>query len=225
MAFEQSQNQNSRWGVAGLFLLKVGLVLLLSCVTAVAYLALRSHDPVYVLRELKDWTDYRRFDSLIVKVAREYDLDPRLIKAVVWRESRFQADMIGRNGERGLMQVSEFAARDWAAAKGLPDPHPEQLLVPEINLQVGTWYLSKAVQRWNGEDDAVPFALAEYNAGRSRVDRWVRTAVQKGQPVTAQTFQDSIDFPSTARYVRTILSRYDFYKRRGPLVAGDQGSS
>jgi soluble lytic murein transglycosylase len=225
MAFKQSQNQNSRWGVAGLFLLKVGLVLLLSCVTAVAYLALRSHDPVYVLRELKDWTDYRRFDSLIVKVAREYDLDPRLIKAVVWRESRFQADMIGHNGERGLMQVSEFAARDWAAAKGLPGPHPEQLLVPEVNLEVGTWYLSKAVQRWNGEDDAVPFALAEYNAGRSRVDRWVRTAVQKGQPVTAQTFQDSIDFPSTARYVRTILSRYDFYKRRGPLVAGDQGSS
>ena len=87
-----------------------------------AYLVLRSHDPVYVLRELKDWTDYRRFDSLIVKVAREYDLDPRLIKAVVWRESRFQADMIGRNGERGLMQVSEVAARDWAAAKGVPRP-------------------------------------------------------------------------------------------------------
>ena len=221
MAFKQSQNQNSRWGVAGIFLLKVCLVLFLSCVTAVAYLALRSHDPVYVLRELKDWTDYRRFDSLIVKVAREYDLDPRLIKAVVWRESRFQADMIGRNGERGLMQVSEIAARDWAAAKGLPDPRPEQMLIPEVNLEVGTWYLSKAVQRWNGEDDAVPFALAEYNAGRSRVDRWIRAAVQKGkgQPVTAQTFQDSIDFPSTARYVKTILARYDFYKRRGPLLA------
>ncbi|MBV8533725.1 MAG: lytic transglycosylase domain-containing protein [Verrucomicrobia bacterium] len=223
MAFEQSQNQNSRWRVAGLFLLKVGLVLLISCGTAVTYLALRSHDPVYVLRELKDWRDYRRFDSLIVKVGREYDLDPRLIKAVVWRESRFQADMIGRNGERGLMQVSDFAARDWAAAKGLPDPRPEQLLVPEVNLEVGAWYLSKAVQRWNSEDDAVPFALAEYNAGRSRVDRWVRTASQKakGQPVTAQAFQDSIDFPSTARYVKTILARYDFYKRRGPLLAGE----
>ena len=46
-----------------------------------------------------------------------------------------------------------------------------------------------------------------------------------GQPVTAETFQDSIDFPSTARYVRTILARYDFYKRRGPLLVGDPGSS
>jgi soluble lytic murein transglycosylase len=227
MALEQSQNQNSGWSGAGAFLLKLALVLVLSWATAVAYLALRSNDPVYVLRELKDWTDYRRFDSLIVKVAREYDLDPRLIKAVVWRESRFQADMVGRNGERGLMQVSGVAARDWAAAKGLPVPRPEQLFVPELNLEVGTWYLSKAVQRWNGEDDAVPFGLAEYNAGKSRVDRWVRTALQRGngRPVTAQSFQDSIDFPSTARYVRTILARYDFYKRRGPLLVGEPGPS
>jgi soluble lytic murein transglycosylase len=103
------------------------------------------------------------------------------------------------------------------------EPRPEQMITPEINLEIGTWYLSKAVQRWNIEDNAVPFALAEYNAGKSRVDRWVRTASlkQKGQRVTAETFQDSIDFPSTARYVRTIMARYDFYKRRGPLLVGD----
>jgi soluble lytic murein transglycosylase len=227
MALHQSQNRNSSFARAGLFLLKIALVLVLSCAAAVAYLVLRSRDPVYVLRELKDWTDYRRFDSLIVKVAREYNLDPRLIKAVVWRESRFQADMTGRNGERGLMQVSEIAARDWAAAKGVRDLRPEQMLTPEMNLEIGTWYLSKAVQRWNSEDNAVPFALAEYNAGKSRVDRWIRTALQKkkGQPVTAETFQDSIDFPSTARYVRAILARYDFYKRRGPLLVGDPGPS
>jgi soluble lytic murein transglycosylase len=226
MALYQSQNQNGRAGKAGLLLLKITLLLVLSCAAAVAYLAIRSRDPLYVVRELKDWTDYRRFDPLIVKVAREYDLDPRLIKAVVWRESRFQADMTGRNGERGLMQVSEIAARDWAAAKGIRELRPEQMLTPELNLEIGTWYLSKAVQRWNSQDNAVPFALAEYNAGKSRVDRWVRTAQKrKGQPVTAETFQDSIDFPSTARYVRTILARYDFYKRRGPLLGAEPGPS
>ncbi len=226
MALHQSQNQNGRAVKAGLLLLKITLLLVLSCAAAVAYLAIRSRDPLYVVRELKDWTDYRRFDPLIVKVAREYDLDPRLIKAVVWRESRFQADMTGRNGERGLMQVSEIAARDWAAAKGIRELRPEQMLTPELNLEIGTWYLSKAVQRWNSQDNAVPFALAEYNAGKSRVDRWVRTAQKrKGQPVTAETFQDSIDFPSTARYVRTILARYDFYKRRGPLLGAEPGPS
>ena len=222
MALYQSQNLNGRIRSVGQFLLKVALLLFLSCITAVSFLVIRSHDPVYVLRELKDWTDYRRYDTLIIKVAGEFDLDPRLVKALVWRESRFQADMIGRNGERGLMQVSEIAARDWAAAKGVKDLRPDQILIPEMNLEIGTWYLKKAVQRWNYQDNAVPFALAEYNAGKSRVDRWIRTALRKknGQPVTAETFQDSIDFPSTARYVKAILGRYDFYKRRGPLLAG-----
>jgi len=227
MGSKQSQNRNCRWKTVSLFLLKAGVVLLLSWATAVGCLILRSRDPVYVLRELKDWTDYRRFDPLIVKVANEYNLDPRLVKAVVWRESRFQADMKGRNGERGLMQVTEVAARDWAIAKGIANFRAEELLVPEVNLEAGAWYLNKAVQRWNATDDAVPFALAEYNAGKSRVDRWIRAAIQKtnGQPVTSRSFQQSIDFPSTARYVRTILARYDFYKRRGRLLAERNGPS
>jgi soluble lytic murein transglycosylase len=219
MSSEQSQNENRPRRAVGLFLIKVLSVLFLSCLAAVGYLMLRSHDPFYVLRELRNWSDYRRFDKLIVKAGKAHNVDPRLIKAVVWRESRFQADMIGRHGERGLMQVSEVAARDWAEANGVADFRPDQLLRPQVNLEVGTWYLAKAVQRWTARDDAVPFALAEYNAGKTRVDRWIREASQKvaGKPVTAQIFTDSIDFPSTARYVRTILTRYDFYKRRGPL--------
>ncbi|MBW0000410.1 MAG: lytic transglycosylase domain-containing protein [Verrucomicrobia bacterium] len=207
------------------YALELGVIVFLALVSAVTFLMVRSKDPLYVLRELKNWTDYRRYDSLIVRIAEAQRVDPRLVKAVIWRESRFQSDMQGRNGERGLMQVSEIAARDWAAANGIPHFEPAQLLDPEINIRVGTWYLSKALQRWNDRDDAVPFALAEYNAGRSRVDRWIRTAMQKGSgPVEAETFQASIPFPSTARYVRTILARYDFYKRRGPLRAVDGGN-
>lgn len=203
---------------------KLVLVLLLSGVAAVSYLVLRSHDPLYVLRELKNWSDYRRFDRLIVQIASVHNLDPRLVKAVVWRESRFQADMLGRNGERGLMQVTAVAARDWAASKGVPAIEPNQLFDPETNLEIGSWYLSKAMQRWMAQDDAIPFALAEYNAGKSRVDRWVRAAWKKSNgTVSAQSFEDSIDFPSTAQYVRTILARYDFYKRRGPLIVADSG--
>jgi soluble lytic murein transglycosylase len=206
------------------YALELGAILFLSLISAVAFLMVRSKDPLYVLRELKNWTDYRRYDSLIVRIAAAHRVDPRLVKAVIWRESRFQSDMQGRNGERGLMQVSEIAARDWAAANNVPHFEPAQLLDPEINIRVGTWYLSKALQRWNDRDDAVPFALAEYNAGRSRVDRWIRAAMRKGNgPVEAESFQASIPFPSTARYVRTILARYDFYKRRGPLRPVDGG--
>jgi soluble lytic murein transglycosylase len=201
------------------FFFRLLLVIILSGLAAVAYLVVRSGDPLYVLREIKNWGDYHRFDRLITKVAAENKLDPRLVKAVVWRESRFQADMIGKNGERGLMQISAIAAREWASANAVLALEPNQLFDPETNLRIGSWYLGKAMQRWNNQDDAVPFALAEYNAGRSRVDRWIRVAAQKSPQVSAQTFEDSIDFPSTAHYVRTILARYDFYKQRGPLTA------
>jgi len=185
---------------------------------AVAYLIVRTKDPLYVFRELKNWSDYKRYDALITQAASEHLLDPRLVKAVIWRESRFQADMIGKNGERGLMQVSEIAAREWARSNSVPNFEPNQLFNPEINLEIGCWYLSKALQRWNSQPEPVPFALAEYNAGKSRVDRWIRVALQRNkEPLSAEAFEDSIDFPSTARYVRTILARYDLYKRRGPM--------
>ncbi len=206
------------------FLAKACAVVLLGGLTAVGYLVGRSRDPFYVVRELKNWRDYRQFDSVIARVAGEHNLDPRLVKAIVWRESRFQADMVGRNGERGLMQISGIAAREWAAANSRPPIDPRQLLEPETNLEIGAWYLAKAMQRWNSQPDVVPFALAEYNAGRSRVDRWVREAGRKKSgPIDSQAFEQSIDFPSTAQYIRSILARYDFYKRRGPLVTEKPG--
>jgi soluble lytic murein transglycosylase len=201
------------------FVAKLALLVSLGALTAVGYLSFRSRDPLYVVRELMNWRDYRRFDGVIIRVAGAHSLDPRLVKAVVWRESRFQSDMVGRNGERGLMQVSPIVAREWAAANGRSSLQPPELLEPELNLEIGAWYLAKAMQRWNDRPDAVPFALAEYNAGRSRVDRWIREAARKkAGPIDSQIFEQNIDFPSTLQYIRTIMARYDFYKRRGPLV-------
>jgi peptidoglycan lytic transglycosylase len=208
------------------WLIKLALVLVLSAVAAVGYLVLRTKDPLYVVRELKNWSDFKQYDSLITQIANEHLLDPRLVKAVVWRESQFQTDMVGRNNERGLMQVSEIAAREWAKSNVVPNFEPNQLFNPEVNLEIGCWYLSKALQRWNSQTEPVPFALAEYNAGKSRVDRWIRVALQRNkQPLSAEAFEDSIDFPSTAHYVRTILARYDYYKRRGPLAGENQQTS
>jgi soluble lytic murein transglycosylase len=216
---ERNQNAFASIRAAAKFVFRLALVIVLSGLAAISYLIVRSKDPLYVVREIKDWGDYHRFDALITKVAAEHRLDPRLVKAVVWRESRFQTDMVGKNGERGLMQISGIAAREWATANAIPNFEPDQLFNPETNLEIGAWTLGKAMQHWNNQDDAVPFALAEYNAGHSRVDRWVRVASQKSPQLNAQIFEDSIDFPSTAHYVRTILARYDFYKQRGPLVA------
>src|SRR5271165_832574 len=99
MALYQSQNLNGRIRSVGQFLLKVALLLFLSCITAVSLLVIRSHDPVYVLRELKDWTDYRRYDTLITKVAGGYDWPE-------WR-TRSYASFRNRGARLGCCQGRE----------------------------------------------------------------------------------------------------------------------
>ena len=88
---------------------------------------------------------------------------------------------MGRNGERGLMQVTEAAASDWARQNKRPGFVATDLFNPEINVEAGTWYLRKALQRYAGKDDPVTFALAEYNAGKSRVDKWMGNTAQGSQ--------------------------------------------
>jgi soluble lytic murein transglycosylase len=71
------------------------------------------------------------------------------------------------------------------------------------------------MDHWQNQEDPLPFALAEYNAGASRAQRWAGGADAKGVP--ADTFRANIDFPGTRKYVDSIIARYEFYKRRGRM--------
>ena len=145
----------------------------------------------------------------------EHHLDPMLVKAVVWRESRFDPKKHGAAGERGLMQVSEKAANEWARENKIDNFRVEKLSDPKTNLEAGTWYLRRAFERWETQSDPMPFALAEYNAGASRAQRWSRG--NGADAMSAQTFLKKIDFPGTRKYVDSIIARYEFYKRRGRM--------
>src|SRR5438105_929235 len=85
---------------------------------------------------------FHQYDALIRAVAAEHRLDPMLVKAVVWRESRFDAQKFGTAGERGLMQVSEKAAKEWAKENRIDNFRAEELFDPKINLEAGTWYFA-----------------------------------------------------------------------------------
>jgi len=190
-----------------LVLISVGLALL------GAILFAQKIDISYTFREALAKDLYHRYDPLIVETARRHGLDPNLVKAIVWRESRFQTDKLGSSGERGLMQVTDAAGRDWAKAMKMSDFDPEELSKPETNLEVGCWYLARALTHWQNRDHPLAFALAEYNAGRSRVKRWVNSSGQ-GAGATAAHLQTFMDFPSTKAYVQSIILRCQFYKAR-----------
>ena len=144
-------------------------------------------------------------DNIIAKTGREYEVDTKLIRAVIWRESHFNRRHTGTRNEIGLMQVTPNAAHDWATAMHEPIPLRQDLFKPEINIRAGTWYLHRAIQYWSAKSKAnpLPYALAEYNAGRSNALRWA-THDQNDPNV----FWNGITYPSTRRYVRDILCNY-----------------
>src|SRR5205823_9439737 len=96
------------------FALKLILCLLVALAAGFGYLALRSGDALYSFYEWVSPARFQQYDKLIPSVATEHELDPMLVKAVVWRESRFGRKTYGNAGERGLMQVSGKAAIEWA---------------------------------------------------------------------------------------------------------------
>ncbi len=125
-------------------------------------------DPAYRLHEITSMGRYDSQDELILASGKRYGVPPELIKAVIWRESRFHPEKTGAHGERGLMQITEAAAQDWAKAEKIETFAPTDLYDPKVNIEAGSWYLGRALQHWKAKEDAVPFALAEYNAGRTR---------------------------------------------------------
>lgn len=188
-------------------------VILLVAVALGAWLY-AGHDENYALQRLFFRSRYERYDGQISQAANRYGVSPALVKAVIWRESRFQPRMVGAHGERGLMQITEGAARDWAKAEKIETFSPTDLFDPKTNIEAGSWYLAKALRHWSEKDDPVPFALAEYNAGRTRVIRWEKDSGMGGD-FGAGDLHSIMDFPATRAYIRSIVDRYlDFKKQR-----------
>jgi soluble lytic murein transglycosylase len=163
----------------------------------------------------KGWLYWRehRFDAAIAEAAKRYQLDPALIRAVIWRESDFQPDVRGRAGELGLMQIRDAAAEEWASAEHLKNFDHAACLDPLTNVLAGTWYLKRVLRHYGQADDALPFGLAEYNAGRGNVLKWLAG----DSPTNSAAFIARIGFPGTRVYVQKIIERYRDYRQINPL--------
>lgn len=192
-------------------------VLLLLAAGGIGTFWLTAKDPRYLAHEMLSFGAFRKYDDLILNASRRYNTQPELIKAIIWRESRFHPTKVGGQGERGLMQITEGAAADWAKAEKIETFVPTDLFDPKVNIEAGTWYLTRAMSHWSGKDDPIPFALAEYNAGRGRVKRWVKDSGQ-GETANAGDLQSAMDFPGTKNYIATITNRYAFYKERAEFA-------
>jgi soluble lytic murein transglycosylase len=148
------------------------------------------------------------YEPLIADAANRYHIDADLVRAVIWRESDFQPDVTGLAQERGLMQVTPNAGKEWAKAEKIATFRETDLFDPRTNILAGSWYLARAINRWNNADQPEAFALAEYNAGRTHARRWASSLTRW----EAAPFIDGIDYPTTKAYIQDILEKRDYYK-------------
>ena len=179
--------------------------LILILVSAAALLAAFAVWKVYSsIREYQVSRD--AYDGIILETADRYGVDPALVKAVIWRESRFRPYVRGKAGEIGLMQIMpDKAVVDWAKRFRVPVPNRGALFTPRLNIEIGTWYLGNALRRWAAYQDRLPLALCEYNAGIRRANAW-KPADKNGR------VRDRITIASTRSYVDAVLARYEEYK-------------
>ncbi|MBI3878171.1 MAG: lytic transglycosylase domain-containing protein [Verrucomicrobia bacterium] len=147
----------------------------------------------------------RIHDAAIIASARRYGVDPALVKAVVWRESKFDPHARGRAGEIGLMQIMPSVASEWAEAERVT---LYSLYDPETNIRCGAWQLARLLKRYRNTDNPVPYALAAYNAGPGNAQKWMQGAAVTSGAV----FIEQIGFPSTKNYVKAVMERYASYR-------------
>lgn len=105
-------------------------------------------------------------DPWVDHAAKRHRLDPDLIRAVIWVESRYVPRAKSPAGARGLMQLMPATAAELARKLGTPRANPHD---PEFNIAAGSLYLAEMVARYRGDTS---LALSAYNAGPGNVDRW-----------------------------------------------------
>ena len=110
------------------------------------------------------------YQQIVRGHARHYRLDPALLAAVIYQESKFRPDVRSKSGAIGLMQLLPATAKGIAIHTGGTRFRVADLYDPELNVRYGAWYLRHLLDRYGDEETA----LAAYNAGQENVDRWRR---------------------------------------------------
>jgi peptidoglycan lytic transglycosylase len=136
------------------------------------------------------------YEKIVRDHARNYQLDPALLAAVIYQESKFKADAKSKSGAIGLMQLLPDTAKGIAIHTGGTRFQVDDLYNPELNVRYGAWYLRHLMAKYGDEQEA----LAAYNAGQNNVDRWRRSG-------------EAIQFAETRAYIKRVEELKKIYRR------------
>ena len=146
-----------------------------------------------------------KYEELILKYAKQYDLDPYFVCAVIWTESKFDPDAESSKGAIGLMQILPDTG-EWIAGKiKMEGFSAEKLTDPETNIRLGCWYLSYLEDKFDGD---ITNIAAGYNAGPAKVEQWLKDEKYSSDGKRLE----NIPYEETENYVKRERQSYEIYK-------------
>lgn len=150
--------------------------------------------------------------AVIREQAADKHLDPALIAAVIYAETKFEPRTSAK-GALGLMQLEPETAEYIARLSGGYRFTTGDLATPKINVAYGSWYLRYLLNHYSGDE---MLAVAAYNAGLANVDSWVARARAHGGELTVS----EIPFAETRAYVQRVLRAQWEYRAAYPHALG-----
>lgn len=153
------------------------------------------------------------YRELIIAHAGAYQLDPRLVAAVIRVESRFNPDSVSSKGARGLMQIMPETAEQIADRLNVSSFSTDDLHDPAVNIAFGVWYLHDLLATFDGD---LILALAAYNGGRGNVRAWLEE--RRIRPGAGEAGLDDVPFGETRGFVRRVLIDYRIYQMLYPSL-------
>ena len=145
------------------------------------------------------------YQETILKYAEQYDQDPYFVAAIINTESSFDPESVSPDGAIGLMQIMPETGQ-WIADKiGMESFDESQLTDPEINIQMGCWYLNFLSEMFDGNIENI---AASYNAGQNRVKDWLT------DPEVSKDGENlhAIPYEETHNYVNKVKEAYEKYQ-------------
>lgn len=135
----------------------------------------------------------KKYDDIIDKYSSEYNVDRSLVKAVIFKESRFKETAVSSKGAIGLMQLMPSTAL-WLMNKLKIEDY--KIESADNNIRLGTYYLSYLMNLMDSDEE---HTLLAYNAGPENAKRWVNS-----EGYSKEDMDNYVDFNETRKYVREI---------------------
>jgi tetratricopeptide (TPR) repeat protein len=148
----------------------------------------------------------RLYWDQIVSQAKKHHQDPYLILAIIRQESAFQPWAISPSDAQGLMQILPSTGRFIYQQWGKTNFSHQNLFDPNLNISLGVWYFNYLWHRFN---QSIILALAGYNAGPDKVQRWV----EQYSSESLEEFVENIPYKETRDYIKSVIRNHAFYQK------------